>query len=421
MRVFKFGGASLKDASAIKTMLHIMKLQKTTSQLLVVVSAMGKTTNALEALLNNFWEKKDYKCNIENLREFFIEITQNLFDDPEHHIFFRLDSFIEKLKNQLLTSPREDNLYDLVYDQIVSYGEVISSTIIVEFLNNQGIECEWLDARKIITTNSEWREGQVDWEKTEAKITQDVKKRLSEKILITQGFIGGNEQGIVTTLGREGSDFSGAIFAHCLRADSLTIWKDVPGVLNADPKKIANAQLYKELSYQEAAEMTKYGARVIHPKTIAPLAQRKIPLFVKSFLNPKEAGTRIGEQSSYQIQPIIIFKEKQTLIRLDAAPWKFLKEMDVKDIVEKIAQFYLRVNLMHKSPASLYISVDDQPHRVEQFLKNISSQFEISQQKPLVLIRMKHASESTISKIMEDKRIVIEEKNSEWYQALAYV
>ncbi len=278
-KVFKFGGASLKDATGVKNVASIIGSQPA-QNLLVVVSAMGKTTNMLERIINLFKSGKDYNVGLQELRSYHYDILSVLFVDPTA-VIAEIELHFSDIQNQLsLTRP-----VDEMYDQVVSKGELISSIIVHRYLVSENVACHWHDSRETFITDNNFREGRLDWSKT-LLACASLKPILRDKIIITQGFIGKTEDGLTTTLGREGSDYSAAIFASCLDADSVVIWKDVPGVMNADPKRIENATIFEELPFKEAAEMTYYGASVIHPKTIKPLATKGIPLYVKMFSDP---------------------------------------------------------------------------------------------------------------------------------------
>ena len=279
MKVYKFGGASVKDAFAIKNIAYILS-QTNTNDLIIVVSAMGKTTNALENIIEKFFKKEDYISSIKELKRYHKHILSDLFNNNSDTVFKTLDNIFEKLNHEFI-SLKSDN-YDYIYDQIVSYGELISTKIISAYLSDVGIENEWIDARSIIKTNDEYRDAKVNWSLTKELINDQIN---FSNCVITQGFIGSDNNNITTTLGREGSDYTAGIFAYCLDAKSVSIWKDVPGILTGDPKYIKNTELISKLSYDEAIELTYYGASIIHPKTIQPLYRKGIPLHVKSFLN----------------------------------------------------------------------------------------------------------------------------------------
>jgi aspartate kinase len=307
MKVFKFGGASLRNAAAIRNTAAIVK-SNADVPLVVVVSAMGKTTNALESILNTFVKGGDYQTDLDLLKNYHFQVCDELFA-TDHKIAPQLNSLFDELSKKV-KHPGDD---DLVYDQVVSMGEVISSFIVEKYLSSIGLNATWLDSRKYILTDSTFREGKVQWKETFDNMAA-LRPILQKNMVVTQGFIGATREGLTSTLGREGSDFTAAIYASCLQAESVTIWKDVPGVMSADPKRLPNSVVFPELPYKEAAEMTYYGASVIHPKTIQPLALKEIPLLVKSFENPSLPGTKIHECHVDQLPPLIVFKENQCLI-----------------------------------------------------------------------------------------------------------
>ncbi len=420
MEVYKFGGASIKDAPAIRNMEKIIRSLERSDNLLIVVSAMGKTTNALEKILADFLEEKEYGVNINKLQEYFSRICHDLFQSPSHPVHKFLLQAFNGLRGQLAEVGRVWP-YNQLYDQVVSQGELISSKIIQAYLEMGKLEVVWMNACDLIYTDSHFREGKVDWQETQFRVEDQLAARLRHKMVITQGFIGGNGEGDVTTLGREGSDYSAAIFAHCLQAKSLTIWKDVSGVMNADPKKIPDAKLYSYLSYQEAAEMSKYGASVIHPKTIAPLAHKNIPLRVKPFLYPQREGTLISTRASKQLVPIIVFKPKQVLVHMEVKSFAFFNESHLLEVISLIVEHELKLNLMHKTATGLFLCLDDQVHNRKAFVEKISETYQAVCRENLQMISIKNANEAQIRRVLFDKTIILEEQNASLYQAICPV
>jgi aspartate kinase len=281
MKIFKFGGASIKDAEGVKNVLSVLE-KVGYEDVLLVISAMGKTTNALEVVIKNYFDKSEaLNASVQEVRKYHNQILLELFEDDKHPVFKAINSHFEDL-DYFLSHNKSPN-YNFVYDQVVSYGELVSTTIVSHFFNYSGLKNNWIDVRQFIKTDATYRDALVDWEQTQKLISKGVKKKA---LNITQGFLGSDENNFTTTLGREGSDYTAAIFAYCLNAESVTIWKDVPGVLNADPRYFENAILLNQISYREAIELAFYGATVIHPKTLQPLQRKEIPLFVKSFVNP---------------------------------------------------------------------------------------------------------------------------------------
>jgi aspartate kinase len=383
MRVFKFGGASLKDAQNILNVTNIIENFGSPQRLLVVVSAMGKTTNALEDILQAYWQNANYEEKIEALEKYHLTII----DDLMQNNYFNTDDkktiqdTFQALRNELVRWQRHTQK-EMVYDQIVCFGEIISSQIVFAVLKSKNIQVEWLDARKVIRTDATWREGRVDWEQTCRNI-QYLRPILQEKIILTQGFIGKNAEGHTTTLGREGSDYSGAIFSAALAAESQTIWKDVAGVLNADPKKFNFATLFDKLSYEQSASLTYYGASVIHPKTIAPLRQAGIPLLVKSFINPNDNGTYIGEFPDHPDDlDAVIVKENQIWLDFRPTTWQYFREEEVAEVLVTCASLALKVNLICKGAFILNILTDDRPEK----LALLANKFAFQAQKNCILV-----------------------------------
>lgn len=414
LKVFKFGGASVRDAESVRNMVKIIAAHQN-EKLLVVVSAMGKMTNAFEALIDRVMEEEPAEELIQGIQAYHSNIIENL--DLSSHQALREE--MEELYEQLIHGLNGYSSafgYDYLYDQTVSLAEVISTKIISTYLNKQGIETYWVDARKVVKTNSTHRQAMVDWGATQAMIKSQVAPYLDEKIVLTQGFIGSNAKYNTTTLGREGSDFSAAIFATSLNADSVTIWKDVPGVLNADPKKFENTKLYERLPYKEAAEMTYYGASVIHPKTIKPLAQKGIPLYVRSFQNMDEPGTIIEECIVPNLNPAIIHKDKQTVISFKISDFSFINESHIHTIFDHIKRLNLTINLMQNSAISFTICMDDNPKKREQLRTSLMEEFLIYYNEGLEMITVKNYNQDTINELMKGKQVIIEQRSRNNFQ-----
>ncbi|WP_396181867.1 aspartate kinase, partial [Flavobacterium sp.] len=325
MKIFKFGGASVKDAAGIKNVLNVLQTVGY-EDVMLVISAMGKTTNALEVVIKNYFEKSnELYASLQDIRKYHNQILLDLFDDEEHEVFFDVNTHFDDLE-YFVRSNKSPN-YPFVYDQIISIGEMVSTTIVSHYLNAAGIQNQWLDVRHYIKTDANYRDASVNWEHTQKLISKINRKK---SLFITQGFIGADENNFTTTLGREGSDYTAAIFAYCLGAESVTIWKDVPGVLNADPRYFENAVLLNQISYREAIELAFYGASVIHPKTLQPLQKKEIPLFVKSFLNPTLPGTKVG--TGLDLEPktsCFIVKKNQILVSLSSIDFSFIMEENI--------------------------------------------------------------------------------------------
>ncbi len=416
MQVFKFGGASVKSAEAVRNVAHIIQRFGTPTHLAVVVSAMGKTTNALEQLLNSYFAKSDWESQLHNIQQYHFEITKHLF--PENHLIFKvLEYLFWQLKDNLLhkTNPEK---YDESYDQVVCFGEIIATHIVSQFLQEQGIENEWVDIRNCIKTDTTWREGKVDFAWSEQLLKCEVLPILQEKIVVTQGFLGGTLGNKTTTLGREGSDYTASVLAYLLDAEKVTIWKDVPGILNADPKKVSNTQLYETLSYTEAAEMTFYGANVIHPKTIKPLANKNIPLYVRSFLEPHKAGTCIDGIASSQNTPTIIFKPNQVLLKFGIKDLAFITEENLSKILHIFTQTNAKIHLLQSSAVSLWIATDYQEHKIAKIIEFLHEEFTVLQTPNVQLLTVLYYHENTLQSVLPKFRLILEQKTEQTYRAV---
>ncbi|MCH7413444.1 aspartate kinase [Belliella sp. R4-6] len=411
--VFKFGGASVKDADSIKNLFRILfkRLQNPT---IIVVSAMGKSTNALEAILNLKTLKKDYSSNIHIFEDFHLSICRDLF--PENHpIFSELNQQFDLLKNTLNQDLIEED-YDEYYDQVICFGELISSLIIQTYLSFRGINCTWQDVRNCILTNSDFRFAKVDWENTNQNCEKILKPILENQNIVTQGFIGRDKQGKTTTLGREGSDFTASILASSLKAKEVTIWKDVEGVLNADPKIFENTIKFEELDYKEAAELTYYGASVIHPKTIKPLANSNIPLFVKSFLNPNGSGTIIHNVSKINQTPCLVLKTDQILVSFRVNDFTFINESHIRLIYTVLEKLKLKVNLLQTSAISITIVIDEQKFKLDKLIYELDSDFSIRYNNKLNLLTIKNHNPLLVKEITNEKEIMLEQLTRNTFQ-----
>ena len=414
MKVFKFGGASVKDAGAIRNVLEILRMFGN-EQLLVVISAMGKTTNALEETVNALWERNHERfLELVSEREVFHnQIADSLFADKNSLIFQELTLLFTNLRERY-EQKLADN-YNYEYDQIVSLGEVISTKIVTAFLQENGLNANWLDARKVVRTNRTYREGEVDWNKTQQNVNELVKPVYANTdILITQGFVGYTPEGFTTTLGREGSDYSAAIFAYCLDAEDVTIWKDVPGMLNADPKYFDNTIKLDRISFKEAIELSYYGASVIHPKTVKPLQNKKIPLYVKSFLNPEAEGTIIQSATKHDSNiPSFIFKMNQLLISITTKDFSFIVEEHLSDIFKKLAKLQVKINVMQNSALSFSILADQEKVDIERFKKLFEEEYLLKFNENLELVTIRHFDQATIDRVSAEKEIILEQKTRE--------
>ncbi len=420
-QVFKFGGASVRNAAAIRNVATIVEPFRG-KRLVIIVSAMGKTTNALERVVSGFLNGSGYDAEIRSLREIHDTVLTELFPKghPVHEEVAReFESLVKLLKKSEPARPEhvERVEWDQLYDQVVSIGEIVSTRILAAYLYKAGLPVRWIDAREYIQTDSTWREGRVDWDATEKKI-RELGSFLDKEILLTQGFIGRDPQGLTTTLGREGSDYTAAIFGSCLRAESVTIWKDVPGVMNADPKRIPDAKTFTELPFREAAEMTYYGASVIHPKTIKPLANRGIPLLVRSFDNPALAGTRIHETQIDKLPPLIVFKENQCLISCAVTDYTFIDEQQLSLIFTAVANQNLKINVMQNSAISFSFCVDYREDKVLSLIEALSDQFKVYYNTGLTLITVKNYDEATSATYRNQPGIILEQGSRSTLQVL---
>jgi aspartate kinase len=409
MNVFKFGGASVKDASGVRNLSGIV--QQYLPKGVVVVSAMGKTTNALESLMQAYVNQQTeaVQTQLQNLRAYHETIMQELggtFTDA------RLT--FTQLENYLAQTP--DTNYDRVYDQIVSLGEILSTQIVAEHLKQTGVTVRWVDARQLVRTDRTFREGRVDWQATEQRITKSVS---SDEIVVTQGFIGQTVDGLTTTLGREGSDYTAAIFAYCLNAEGVTIWKDVPGVLNADPKWFDKTVLLPKITYQDAIELAYYGATVIHPKTIKPLQNKSIPLYVRSFIKPDEPGTAIGEYERRLDTPSFIFKVDQVLISLHPNDFSFIAEDNLSLIFGQFAQAGVKINLMQNTAISFSVVVDNNQTRIPALLDQLRENFRVNYNDGLELITIRYYDQTTIDRVLVGKALLLEQKSRYTVQLVA--
>ncbi|MDO9510245.1 MAG: aspartate kinase [Bacteroidales bacterium] len=412
MKVFKFGGASVKDYGAVQNLGRILDMYSS-SPLLVVISAMGKMTNALELLLNLVLkgQKEDAKQKLSEISSFHLTIAFELFEDKNHPVFEIIRNYIQALED--FCNQDEFLPYDIQYDSIVCYGELLSTAIVSQYLNDTSRTNVFMDARKLIETDNTWRNARIFWDETTEKIRTDVLPILSKgNSIVTQGFIGADKNGNSTTLGREGSDFSAAIFAFAIDADDVTIWKDVPGVLNADPKYYPNAVKLGEISYEEAVELAYYGATIIHPKTIKPLENKQIPLYVKSFINPKTPGSVIqNPKDDYQSTPSYIFKINQVLISISPRDFSFIAEDNLKEIFEVFGKYGLRIHLMQNSAVSFSVVTDDTEGRTLAAIEELMKQYRVRYNTGLMLTTIRHYNQETIAKVLQCRTILLEQRS----------
>ena len=401
MKIFKFGGASVKDADSVKNVLRVLSIQGF-ERCLIVVSAMGKTTNALERVVEFYFNKSDYQQEIAKIKEEHIQIAKGLFDE-NHHVFGEIKLFFDDIESFLRRNKSPN--YNFVYDQVVTCGEMISSKILSVYLSDNEMSNQWLDARDFIKTDTNYREGLVNWEETEKNISQLDKT----KTYVTQGFIGSDENNFTVSLGREGSDYSAAIFAYCLDAKDMTIWKDVPGVMTGDPRKFENVELLSNISYEEAIEMAYYGASVIHPKTLQPLKQKSIPFFVKSFINPEKAGTKIGISTENQLLESYILKENQVLMRISTRDFSFIAEDHISFIFRELAKRNIKVSLMQNSAISLALCLEDKFNNVDELEAELEQDFNTDIVENVSLFTIRNARLENLDKLYEGKNVLLEQ------------
>ncbi len=414
MRVFKFGGASVKDAEGIKNVYDV--LQKVGYEdVLLVVSAMGKTTNALELVIKNYFDKSaELKSSVQEVKKYHNQILLDLFEDEKNEVFSVVNSRFADLE-YFLAHNKSPN-YNFVYDQIVSYGELISTTILSQFMNFRGIKTQWLDVRNYIKTDANYRDAEVDWDLTQKNISNNVKRKI---LNITQGFLGSDENNFTTTLGREGSDYTAAIFAYCLNAESVTIWKDVPGVMNADPRYFENASLLNQISYREAIELAFYGATVIHPKTLQPLQKKEIPLYVKSFINPLLKGTSVSRGADLEPHlPCFIVKRDQLLISLSSIDFSFIMEENISEIFALFHQFKLKVNLIQNSAISFSVCVEDKFGNFKDMNAILSKKFKVDFNENVTLYTIRHFDEAASQTVEENKVVLLKQVSRETMQVV---
>ncbi len=413
--IFKFGGASIKDAAGVKNLADILRNRLRTN-LVIVVSAMGKTTNSLENLISDKLAGNDFSSNSTILKNYHLAICEELFP-ADHLIFPKVENYFTQL-HQVLQKPISPANYDEYYDRVVCFGELIATLIVMEYLCYLEMFVIWKDARELIQTDSAFRFAKVDWEKTKKRCQDQLRPSLEQFPVVTQGFIASDPKGRTTTLGREGSDFTAAILAASLGAASVTIWKDVQGILNADPKKFPETELFEELEYQQAAEMTYYGATVIHPKTIKPLANLKIPLLVKSFLSPEAPGTKIFENAKSHQIPTIILKENQVLVSFKVKDFTFIEESHIHQIYDQLQQLKLRVNMLQTAAISISIVIDSQLFKLEALIKSLQGSFEIRYNENLQLLTILHPNEKVIGVQLEDYESLLEQSTRNTYQVV---
>lgn len=405
MQIFKFGGASVKDAAGVKNVAKILQ-EVGYSDTLIVISAMGKTTNALEVVIHNYFKEKDKLTeSINVLKDFHYDIIRELFSNENHPVYWKVDGLFAELVSFL--ERNKSPKHSFVYDQVVSFGELISTTIISQYLNDNGIKNTWIDVRNLIKTDSNYRDAGINWEETQENITNNVNKSL---LNITQGFMGSDANFFTTTLGREGSDYTAAIFAYCLDATSVTIWKDVPGVLNADPRYFEKTELLHKIPYKEAIELAFYGASVIHPKTLQPLQRKEIPLYVKSFVNPSESGSSVCNVSELEPKvPCFILKQEQVLISLSSLDFSFIMEENISYIFKQLHDAKMKVSVIQNSAISFSVCVDNKFDTLSDLLEKLEGKFKVSVCQNAKLYTIRHATDASIKAIEQDKEVLLKQ------------
>ncbi|SIQ12006.1 aspartate kinase [Maribacter ulvicola] len=411
MRVFKFGGASVKDANAVKNVVKVLK-EVGYENTLLVVSAMGKTTNAMEDIINAYFENKTaIPSKIAEMVDYHLGIVSELFPNTQHGIYNDIKILVDEI-NGFLVWNKSPN-YNFVYDQIVGYGELLSTTIISAYFKEIGITNNWLDVRNFIKTDSSYRDTTVDWERTQKNVTT-----IDQKVLnITQGFLGSDDNNFTTTLGREGSDYSAAILAYCLNADSVTIWKDVPGVLNADPRYFEETELLNNISYREAIELAFYGASVIHPKTLQPLQRKEIPLHVKSFINPTGKGTTVGKGVGIEPKvPCFIVKKNQVLMKLSSLDFSFIVEDSISELFKLFHQHKIKVDLIQNSAISFSVCIDNKFGGLEALLQQLKSKFKVAHHENVSLYTIRHFNNKALESLQNGHELLLEQRGTETVQ-----
>lgn len=415
MRIFKFGGASVKDASSVKNVASV--LQKVGyDDVLIIVSAMGKTTNALEVVVETYQNKpEDLKSSLLELEAFHLNIVKELMDQDNASLIKKVKDLIQEL-TAFFDRNKSPN-YSFVYDQAVSFGELLSTTIITDYLISIGLPAYWLDARLCVKTDDYYRDANLDWELTQSKIKEKVN---GAKLIVSQGFIGSDSNNFTTTLGREGSDYSAAIFGYALGAESVTIWKDVPGVLNGDPRYFDNTVLLNQISYREAIELAFYGASVIHPKTLQPLQRKEIPLYVRSFLNPEGKGTAVSKGQTLEPHvPCYIIKQNQVLLKLSSLDFSFIVEENIAEIFALLSRFQMRVELIQNSAISFSVVISNKYNRLEELLVELRAKFKLTVTENVQLFTVRHFDQAAKEKVRSyGEKILLEQRTRETLQVV---
>ncbi len=408
MRVFKFGGASVKDAEGVINVVKVLT-EIGHKDTLVVVSAMGKSTNAFEGVVDAYFKAPNScKAALQDLEIFHQDIVEKLFKDAHGPVAKRVKNLCAQCETFLTNNRSPHRAF--VYDQVVSFGELLSTSIICAYMNHVGIAAEWIDARSCIKTDNFYRSAHLNWEQTQSAIQDQIQGNV---LKVTQGFIGSDENNFTTTLGREGSDYSAAIFAYCMGATDVTIWKDVDGVLNADPRVFDKTQLLEHISYHEAIELAFYGASVIHPKTLQPLQKKEIPLYVKSFLNPKQNGTKVGKGVRMQPEvPCYIVKRSLSLLRLSTRDFSFVVEDNIGDIFKLLHEHKMSVDVIQNSAISFSVCVQDKYNNMDALLLSLRSRFDVKHTPDVSLYTIRHFEENSAASLLKSKELMLEQRTA---------
>jgi len=414
MQIFKFGGASVKDAAGVRNVAKILE-KVGYAHSLIVISAMGKTTNALEVVVNNYFKAPaQLPESLQTIKDFHYQIIRELFSDENHPVYWKVDGLFAELSSFL--ERNKSPKHSFVYDQVIGFGELLSTTIISQYLNDNGIKNNWIDVRNLIKTDSNYRDAGIDWEETQTNISNNINKSL---LNITQGFLGSDANFFTTTLGREGSDYTAAIFAYCLNAKSVTIWKDVPGVLNADPRYFQHTQLLHKIPYQEAIELAFYGASVIHPKTLQPLQQKEIPLYVRSFVNPTEEGSAVCNVASLEPKvPCFILKKDQILLSLSSRDFSFIMEEGISYIFKSLHKAQMKVSVIQNSAISFSVCVENKFDTLPELLEKLEERFKVSVTEGVTLYTIRHATEAAINEVAAGKNVLLKQVSSDTVQMI---
>ncbi|WP_370225959.1 aspartate kinase [Mesoflavibacter sp.] len=405
MRVFKFGGASVKDALGVKNLVSVLE-EVGHENTLIVISAMGKTTNAMEVVIGNYFNNQaELQAALQDVIKYHNQIIIDLFENERHAVFNIVKTLFEELKAFLKTNKSPD--YNFVYDQVIGYGELVSTTIISAYLNEVGYKNNWIDVRQLIKTDDYYRRANVNWDQTQTNILTHIN---TKQLNITQGFLGSDKNNFTTTLGREGSDYTAAIIAYCLNAESVTIWKDVPGVLNADPRYFEQAQLLNVISYTEAIELAFYGASVIHPKTLQPLQRKEIPLHVKSFIQPQNDGTVVKKFKGIDpVVPCFILKQNQVLISLSTLDFSYVVEENISEIFNLLSKYKMKVDVIQNSAISFSVCFENNYNNLEPLLLHLKAKFKVTCHDNVSLFTIRHYNEQAIQKLEKGKTILLKQ------------